>query len=57
VDILEKSMESGGSVLVGDVAEEIEADLVLVSSEAVHKKHVDANLLAEFAPCPVLLLP
>lgn len=56
VDILEKSMESG-SVLVGDVADEIAADLVLVSSEAVHTKQVDANLLAEFVPCPVLLLP
>jgi len=55
-DILEKTMESG-SVLVGDVADEIEADLVLVSSEAVHTKQVDANLLAEFVPCPVLLLP
>eukprot|EP00775_Hariotina_reticulata_P012089 gene12089-12229_t len=56
VEILEKSMESG-SVLVGDVADEIAADLVLVSSEAVHTKQVDANLLAEFVPCPVLLLP
>jgi hypothetical protein len=55
-EILEKTMESG-SVLVGDVADEIEADLVLVSSEAVHTKQVDANLLAEFVPCPVLLLP
>eukprot|EP00879_Flechtneria_rotunda_P000616 GHRR01000728.1.p1 GENE.GHRR01000728.1~~GHRR01000728.1.p1 ORF type:complete len:176 (+),score=43.33 GHRR01000728.1:231-758(+) len=56
VEILEKSMESG-SVLVGDVADEIAADLVVVSSEAVHTKQVDANLLAEFVPCPVLLLP
>ncbi|KAF6264417.1 hypothetical protein COO60DRAFT_123584 [Scenedesmus sp. NREL 46B-D3] len=56
VDILEKSMESG-SVLVGDVADQIAADLVLISSEAVHTKQVDANLLAEFVPCPVLLLP
>lgn len=55
-EILEKSMESG-SVLVGDVADEIAADLVLISSEAVHTKQVDANLLAEFVPCPVLLLP
>eukprot|EP00882_Tetradesmus_deserticola_P001561 GHRQ01001685.1.p1 GENE.GHRQ01001685.1~~GHRQ01001685.1.p1 ORF type:complete len:213 (+),score=63.55 GHRQ01001685.1:89-640(+) len=55
-NILEKSMESG-SVLVGDVADEIAADLVLISSEAVHTKQVDANLLAEFVPCPVLLLP
>jgi hypothetical protein len=25
--------------------------------EAIHSKHVDGNLLAEFIPCPVLLLP
>lgn len=55
-EILEKAMSSG-SVLVGDVADEIGADLVLISSEAVHGKLVDANLLAEFVPCPVLLLP
>ncbi|WIA28455.1 hypothetical protein OEZ86_010999 [Tetradesmus obliquus] len=55
-DILEKAQGSG-SVLVGDVADEISADLVLISSEAVHTKQVDANLLAEFVPCPVLLLP
>jgi hypothetical protein len=41
----------------GDVADEIRADLVVLHSEAVHAKHVDANLLAEFVPCPVLLLP
>jgi hypothetical protein len=39
------------------VADEVNADLVILSSEAVHAKHVDANLLAEFVPCPVLLLP
>jgi hypothetical protein len=35
-------MESG-SVLVGDVADEIAADLVLISSEAVHTKQVRAR--------------
>lgn len=44
-------------LFTGDVADEIAADLVVLSSEAVHSKHVDANLLAEFVPCPVLLLP
>lgn len=29
----------------------------LPAAAAVHEKHVDANLLAEFVPCPVLLLP
>lgn len=41
----------------GDVADEIAADMVMLSSEAVHAKHVDANQLAEFLSCPVLLLP
>lgn len=44
-------------VSVGDVADEANADLLVVSSEAVHSKKVDANLLAEFVPCPLLLLP
>lgn len=41
----------------GDFADEINADVVVLSSEAVHAKHVDANQLAEFVSCPVLLLP
>ena len=41
----------------GDVADEVEADLVLLSTEAVHAKHVDANQLAEFVSCPLMLLP
>ncbi|KAI7842234.1 hypothetical protein COHA_004147 [Chlorella ohadii] len=46
-----------GSVAVGEVADNIEADLVVLSTAAIHEKHVDGNLLAEFVPCPVLLLP
>jgi len=58
VEFLEKPMEDArSSVLLGDVADEINADLVVLHSAAVHAKHVDANLLAEFVPCPVLLLP
>lgn len=56
-EFVEKAVESKSSVLVGDVADEISADLVVLSSEAVHSKQVDANLLAEFVPCPLLLLP
>jgi hypothetical protein len=41
----------------GDVADDMEADLMVVSCDAVHSKRVDANLLAEFVPCPVMLLP
>jgi hypothetical protein len=44
-------------VLVGDVADEVEAELLVLSSQAVHSKYVDANQLAEFVPCPILLLP
>lgn len=59
VDILEKQLagESGGSALLGDVADEIGADLLVISSEVVHAKHVDANLLAEFCSAPILMLP
>jgi len=32
--------------------DQVEADLVLLSTEAVHSKAVDANLLAEFVDCP-----
>ena len=30
---------------------------VVLLSQAVHAKRVDSNLLAEFVPCPMLLLP
>ncbi|EPS67564.1 hypothetical protein M569_07217 [Genlisea aurea] len=45
------------TAIIGEVAEEMKMDLVVMSMEAVHSKQVDANLLAEFIPCPVLLLP
>ena len=57
---IEESIEhsSGkGSVAVGEAADTLGADLVVMSSAAVHERHVDANLLAEFVPAPVLLLP
>lgn len=60
VSFLEEAIEhsSGkGSVAVGEAADSVGADLVVMSSAAVHDKHVDANLLAEFVPAPVLLLP
>lgn len=41
----------------GDVADELTADMVVVSSEAVHAKHVDANQLAEFVSVPLLVCP
>lgn len=55
--MLEQKVSSPASVLVGDVADEIMADLLLLSAEAVHSKFVDANQLAEFVSCPILLIP
>lgn len=52
-----KEAEAGSSAVVGDVADEVGADLLVVHSAAVHDKSLDANLLAEFCSCPVLLLP
>jgi hypothetical protein len=60
VNFMEEAIQhsSGqGSVAVGEAADSVGADLVVLSSAAVHEKHVDANLLAEFVPAPVLLLP
>ncbi|KAI8468468.1 MAG: hypothetical protein J3K34DRAFT_427183 [Monoraphidium minutum] len=52
-----KDAEGRSSVVVGEVADEVEADLLVLHSQTVHNKEVDANLLAEFVSCPVLLLP
>jgi hypothetical protein len=59
VNILEEKVDDSGkgSVAVGEAADQWAADLVVLSSSAVHEKHVDANLLAEFVPAPLLLLP
>jgi len=60
VDVIEESIEAssgGGSVAVGEAADTVAADLVVMSTQAVHEKHVDGNLLAEFVPSAVLLLP
>ncbi|KAL4569059.1 hypothetical protein LXL04_024686 [Taraxacum kok-saghyz] len=45
------------SAIIGEIADDMNLDLVIMSMEAIHSKHVDANLLAEFIPCPVILLP
>lgn len=62
VQILEEEIgdSAGGkqqSVAVGEAADTFHADLVVMSTSCVHEKHVDANLLAEFVPAPLLLLP
>lgn len=58
-DFLERPMGEKGaaSALVGEVADDVGADLVVLSSQGVHERHIDANLLAEFVSVPVLLLP
>lgn len=45
------------TAIIGEIADDMNLDMVVMSMEAIHSKHVDANLLAEFIPCPVLLLP
>ncbi|KAF2312447.1 hypothetical protein GH714_034703 [Hevea brasiliensis] len=42
------------TAIIGEVADDLNLDLVIISMEAIHSKHVDANLLAEFIPCPSL---
>jgi hypothetical protein len=58
-DFLERGVGEKGaaSALVGDVADEVGSDLLVLSSAGVHSKHLDANLLAEFVSCPILILP
>ncbi|KAJ7953167.1 Rossmann-like alpha/beta/alpha sandwich fold containing protein [Quillaja saponaria] len=57
--MLERLGEGGNkpTAIIGEVADDLNLDLVVISMEAIHTKHVDANLLAEFIPCPVMLLP
>lgn len=61
IKFLEKALDAesshNASVAVGDAADECDADLLILHSDAVHAKRVDANLLAEFVDCPLLLLP
>ncbi|XWS29159.1 hypothetical protein CRYUN_Cryun24cG0004700 [Craigia yunnanensis] len=45
------------TAIIGEIADDLKLDLVVMSMEAIHSKLVDANLLAEFIPCPALLLP
>ncbi|CAK0787603.1 hypothetical protein CVIRNUC_010825 [Coccomyxa viridis] len=54
---LDSEETHNSSVVVGDAVDQVEADLVVLSAEAVHTKKVDCNLLAEFCTAPVLLLP
>lgn len=55
--VVDQIAPASASAALGDVADEQGADLLLLSCDAVHSKAVDANLLAEFVPCPIMLLP
>ncbi|PPS10333.1 hypothetical protein GOBAR_AA10319 [Gossypium barbadense] len=48
---------SKATAIIAEVADDLNLDLVVMSMEAIRSKHVDANLLVEFIPCPVLFLP
>jgi len=55
VRFLEKALDAesshNASVAVGDAADECRADLLILHSDAVHAKRVDANLLAVSCCC------
>jgi hypothetical protein len=61
LDFLEKGLDAesthNAAAAIGDSVDVTAADLLVLSSDAIHSKAVDANLLAEFVDCALLLLP
>ena len=53
-ELLQRAGENAATA-ISDAAED--ADCVVLAASAVHAKVVDVNLLAEFMPCPLLLVP
>ena len=53
-ELLQRAGENAATA-ISDAAED--ADCVVLAAAAVHAKVVDVNLLAEFMPCPLLLVP
>ncbi|KAH7352731.1 hypothetical protein KP509_19G061000 [Ceratopteris richardii] len=45
------------AAIIGEIADDLNLDLVVLSMESIHSKYVDGNLLPEFVPCPIMLLP
>ncbi|MCO5591532.1 hypothetical protein L7F22_045517 [Adiantum nelumboides] len=45
------------AAIIGEIADDLSLDLVVLSMESIHSKHIDGNLLPEFVPCPIMLLP
>jgi glycerol-3-phosphate cytidylyltransferase-like family protein len=56
-EVVDSVAPPNASATCGEVADQRGADLLVLSADAVHDKSVDANLLAEFVPCPMLVLP
>ncbi|CAN6680515.1 unnamed protein product [Malus baccata var. baccata] len=47
-NLLERLVEGNKSTaIIGEVVDDLNLDLVVISMEAIHSKHIDANLLAE----------
>ena len=53
-ELLQRGGENAATA-ISDAAED--ADCVVLAAAAVHAKAVDVNLLAEFMPCPLLMVP
>ena len=56
-EVVDQVGAPSSSAAIGDVADDLEATILIMSTEAIHTKLVDSNLLAEFVPCPILMLP
>ncbi len=54
--LLQRAGENAAAA-ISDAADEAGAALVVLAASAVHSKDVNVNLLAEFLPCPLLLVP
>ncbi|KFM24065.1 hypothetical protein F751_1330 [Auxenochlorella protothecoides] len=49
--------EGKSCVALGEAVDAVSADVLVLASAEVHAGRLDANLLAEFVDCPLLLLP
>eukprot|EP00747_Dinoflagellata_sp_TGD_P106175 gnl/TRDRNA2_/TRDRNA2_169784_c2_seq1.p1 gnl/TRDRNA2_/TRDRNA2_169784_c2~~gnl/TRDRNA2_/TRDRNA2_169784_c2_seq1.p1 ORF type:complete len:288 (-),score=50.94 gnl/TRDRNA2_/TRDRNA2_169784_c2_seq1:398-1261(-) len=58
-EVLELKMKEDdkGTTVVADMADDMEANMVVLATDVVHNKLVDVNLLSEFIACPFLVVP
>lgn len=58
-EVVELKMKQGetGTTVISDMAEERFANMVIFSTDVVHKKIVDVNVLSEFVDCPFMVVP